>query len=82
MTTGVQNRWPRPKWLRALAGLCILGVGYLIGISVTGVVIFFLNVPLSESAAKWLSAALAVALTIWFATWRRSTWLAEDRRAP
>ena len=45
---------------------------------ITGVLIFFLNVPLAESAGRWLSAALAVALTIWFVMWRRTAWLAED----
>jgi uncharacterized membrane protein len=80
MTTGDHKRWPRPNWLRALAAVCVLGIGYFIGIAITGVLIFILGVPLAESAAKWLSAVLAVALTIWFVTWRRTTWLAEDAR--
>lgn len=57
---------------------CVLGIGYFAGIVITGALIFLLNVPLAETAARWLSAALAVAVTIWFVTRRRLTWSAED----
>ncbi len=78
MTTGNHKRWPRLTLLRVLAVVCALAIGYVIGGLITGVLIFFLNVPLAESAGRWLSAALAVALTIWFVMWRRTAWLAED----
>jgi thiol:disulfide interchange protein len=64
--------------MRVLAVACVLGIGYFIGIVITGALIFLLSVPLAETAARWLSAALAVALTIWFVTRRRTTWSAED----
>lgn len=56
----------------------MLGIGYFVGIAITGVLIFFLDVPLAESLAKWLSAVLGVVLAISFVVWRRSTWLVED----
>jgi uncharacterized membrane protein YfcA len=61
-----------------LALACVRGIGYFIGIIITGVLIFLLGVPLAETAATSLSAALAVALTIWFVTRRRASWSAED----
>lgn len=49
----------------------MLGIGYFVGIAITGVLIFFLDVPLAESLAKWLSAVLGVVLAISFVVWRR-----------
>jgi len=56
----------------------MLGIGYFVGIAITGVLIFFLDVPLAESPAKWLSALLGVVLAFSFVVWRRPTWLVED----
>jgi len=77
MASGKRS-WPRVTWLRGLAVLCILWLGNMIGLAVTGVLIFFLNVGISEATGRWISVGVSVLAAILFVRWRQGRWLAED----
>ena len=82
MALGDQRSWPRLTWLRGLAVLCVLWLGFMIGLAATGVLIFVLDVGMSEAAGRWISVGIGVLTTILYVRWRREVWLAEDRRTP
>ena len=80
MTSGDQRTWPRITWLRGLAVLCVAWLAAMIGLAVTGVLIFGFDVGMSETVGRWIGLGLEMLASILFVGWRRTSWLAEDKR--
>ena len=80
MTSGDQRTRPRITWLRVLAVLCVAWLGAMVGMAVTGVLIFGLDVGMSETTGRWVSVGLGLLASILFVGWRRARWLAEDQQ--
>lgn len=62
---------PRFRWLRLLAALCALWIGYLVAGAAASGLVYGLDLPVSGSTVRWFGIGVGVLVA---AAWVRSRW--------